>query len=69
MRRLPREATPGSKFVYKTGETDLAGILLSNAVGEPLSQYLSEKIWKPYGWNKTEFGLRISRDMNVADAV
>ncbi len=49
MRRLPREATPGSKFVYKTGETDLAGIMLSNAVGEPLSQYLSEKIWKPYG--------------------
>lgn len=49
MRRLPREAAPGSKFVYKTGETDLAGILLSNAVGEPLAQYLSEKIWRPYG--------------------
>ncbi|MFI4973911.1 MAG: serine hydrolase domain-containing protein [Caulobacterales bacterium] len=49
MRRLPREAAPGTKFVYKTGETDLAGILLSNAVGEPLSQYLSEKIWRPYG--------------------
>jgi CubicO group peptidase (beta-lactamase class C family) len=49
MRRLPREAAPGSKFVYKTGETDLAGILLSNAVGEPLAQYLSEKIWQPYG--------------------
>jgi CubicO group peptidase (beta-lactamase class C family) len=49
MRRLPREAPPGSKFSYKTGETDLAGILLSNAVGEPLSQYLSEKIWRPYG--------------------
>jgi CubicO group peptidase (beta-lactamase class C family) len=49
MRRLPREAAPGTKFVYKTGETDLAGILLSNAVGEPLAQYLSEKIWKPYG--------------------
>jgi CubicO group peptidase (beta-lactamase class C family) len=49
MRRLPREAAPGSKFSYKTGETDLAGIMLSNAVGEPLSQYLSEKIWKPYG--------------------
>jgi CubicO group peptidase (beta-lactamase class C family) len=49
MRRLPREAAPGSKFVYKTGETDLAGILLSNAVREPLAQYLSEKIWRPYG--------------------
>jgi len=49
MRRLPREAAPGAKFVYKTGETDLAGILLSNAIGEPLAQYLSEKIWQPYG--------------------
>jgi CubicO group peptidase (beta-lactamase class C family) len=49
MRQLPREAPPGSKFSYKTGETDLAGVLLSNAVGESLSQYLSEKIWKPYG--------------------
>lgn len=49
MRKLPRETAPGSKFVYKTGETDLAGILVSNAVGKPLSQYLSEKIWAPYG--------------------
>ena len=49
MRKLPREAPPGSKFVYKTGETDLAGVLVSNAVGKPLSQYLSEKIWAPYG--------------------
>jgi CubicO group peptidase (beta-lactamase class C family) len=49
MRRLPREAAPGTKFVYKTGETDLAGILLSNAVAKPLAQYLSEKIWQPYG--------------------
>ena len=49
MRRLPREAAPGSKFVYKTGETDLAGILLSNAVGKPLAEYLSDKVWRPYG--------------------
>src|ERR1700760_1455106 len=49
MRRLPREAAPGSKFVYKTGETDLAGIVLSNAVGEPLADYLSDKLWRPYG--------------------
>jgi CubicO group peptidase (beta-lactamase class C family) len=49
MRRLPREAEPGTKFVYKTGETDLAGILLSNAVGEPMAKYLSDKIWRPYG--------------------
>jgi CubicO group peptidase (beta-lactamase class C family) len=52
MRKLPREAQPGTKFVYKTGETDLAGILLSNAVGKPLAEYLSEKIWKPYGMER-----------------
>ena len=49
MRGLPREAPPGEKFVYKTGETDLAGILLSNAVGEPMSAYFSRKIWAPFG--------------------
>jgi CubicO group peptidase (beta-lactamase class C family) len=49
MRGLPREAAPGEKFVYKTGETDLAGILVSKAVGKPMSQYLSEKVWAAYG--------------------
>jgi CubicO group peptidase (beta-lactamase class C family) len=49
MARLPREAEPGAKFVYKTGETDLVGVLVSSAVGKPLSQYLSEKLWAPYG--------------------
>jgi CubicO group peptidase (beta-lactamase class C family) len=49
MRHLPREAPPGSKFVYNTGQTDLAGILVSNAVGKPLGEYLSEKIWAPFG--------------------
>ena len=49
MRRLPRADPPGAKWVYKTGETDLTGVLVSNAVGKPLAQYLSEKIWAPYG--------------------
>ncbi len=49
MRKLPREAPAGSKWVYKTGETNLIGVLVSNAVRKPLSQYLSEKVWKPFG--------------------
>jgi CubicO group peptidase (beta-lactamase class C family) len=52
MRRLPREAAPGTKWVYKTGETDLAGVLVSNAVGKPLADYLSEKIWAPFGMER-----------------
>lgn len=49
MRALPREAPAGSKWVYKTGETNLIGVLVSSATGKTVSQYLSEKIWAPYG--------------------
>lgn len=49
MSRLPREFAPGERWVYKTGETDLAGILVTRATGKSLAAYLSEKIWKPYG--------------------
>lgn len=49
MRKLPREAPAGSKWVYKTGETNLIGVLVSSATGKSLSTYLSEKIWAPFG--------------------
>ena len=49
MRTLKREAPPGTKWVYKTGETNLVGVLVSSATGKNLSKYLSEKIWRPFG--------------------
>ncbi|WP_293905521.1 serine hydrolase [Phenylobacterium sp.] len=49
MRKLPRANPPGTKFHYNTGETDLVGILVSNAVGKSVSEYASETLWKPYG--------------------
>lgn len=49
MRRLPAEAEPGKKWLYKTGETHLLGVLVSSATGQTLSSYLSSKIWAPYG--------------------
>ncbi len=50
MSKLKREAPPGTKWVYKTGETDLAGIALGRALaGKSLSQYASEKLWAPFG--------------------
>jgi len=52
MSKLPQAHEPGTQFNYSTGETDLVGILVSNAVGKPLSQYASEKIWKPYGMER-----------------
>ena len=52
VRRLPREAPPGTKWVYKTSETNLVGVLVMAATGKPLADYLSEKIWRPYGMER-----------------
>ena len=49
MRKLKREVPPGTKWVYKTGETNLIGVLVSSATGKNLSDYLSEKVWRPFG--------------------
>lgn len=50
MKELSREAPPGEKFVYKTGETNLIGLLVENAVGLPLAAYAKEKIIDPAGF-------------------
>ncbi len=49
MRKLQREAPAETKWVYKTGETNLIGVLVSSATKKQLSTYLSEKIWSRYG--------------------
>ena len=49
MRTLLREAPAGDKWAYKTGETNLIGVLVSSATGKTLSAYLSQKIWAPFG--------------------
>jgi CubicO group peptidase (beta-lactamase class C family) len=49
MRKLPRELPPGQKWVYKTGETNLIGVLVQQATKKDLAGYASEKIWAPYG--------------------
>lgn len=49
MAALPRAAEPGTVNNYSTGETQVLGEILRGAVGKPLAEYLSEKIWVPYG--------------------
>jgi len=49
MRKLPGEVTPGEKFNYNTGETNIAGALLRSAIGNNLSTYLQHKIWQTFG--------------------
>ena len=49
MKRLPRAAPPGTVNNYNTGETLVAGEVVHNAVKRSLSDYLSERIWRPFG--------------------
>jgi CubicO group peptidase (beta-lactamase class C family) len=44
-----RIAPPGTKFSYASAETQVLGLVLRNAVGRPVADYLQEKIWQPIG--------------------
>ncbi len=45
----PRVAPAGEVFNYSTAETDLVGAIVRAAVGNNLSTYLENKMWKPFG--------------------
>ena len=49
MASLPRAHSPGSTFLYNSGDTYLLGAALSQAIGKPLADYMSEKVWQPAG--------------------
>jgi CubicO group peptidase (beta-lactamase class C family) len=44
-----REVPAGTRFYYASSETETLALALRAAVGVPLADYLSEKIWKPIG--------------------
>jgi CubicO group peptidase (beta-lactamase class C family) len=52
MRTLESEAPPGTRWQYNTGETNLIGVLVANATGRPLAEYLSEKVWAAFGMDQ-----------------
>jgi CubicO group peptidase (beta-lactamase class C family) len=49
MASLPRAAEPGTVNNYSTGETQVLGEIVRGAIKKPLADYLSEKIWVPFG--------------------
>jgi CubicO group peptidase (beta-lactamase class C family) len=66
MSQLPRAHPAGEVWNYSTGETNLIGVLVREATGRDLADYLSEKIWRPYGmqqdasWLLNDDGTEIS---------
>jgi CubicO group peptidase (beta-lactamase class C family) len=66
MAKLPRAAEPGTRWNYSTGETHVVGALVRAAVGKPVAQYLSERIWAKFGmesdatwWLESPNGLEV----------
>jgi len=53
--RKPRAAEPGALFHYNSAEINLVGTLLRAAIGNNLSTYLTEKIWRPFGMESIAF--------------
>lgn len=49
MANLERAAEPGSVNNYSTGETQILAEVIHGAIDRPLSEYLSEKLWQPWG--------------------
>lgn len=49
MLRLKTVGTPGVNFNYQSSCTQLLGMVLEKATGKKLSDYASEKLWKPIG--------------------
>lgn len=49
LRACRRLHAPGEVWHYNTGDTYLLGALISAATGSTLADYLSRKIWQPYG--------------------
>ncbi|WP_424627803.1 serine hydrolase domain-containing protein [Bradyrhizobium sp. SYSU BS000235] len=49
MRELSRKHPSGTTFNYNTGDSYILGCLVSAATGETLADYMSRKIWSPFG--------------------
>lgn len=65
LRTLTREAAPGSKWVYKTGETNLIGVLVTRATGKSLTDYAEAKIWRPFGMERDLFWMVDQSGQNI----
>ena len=57
-RTLEREAPAGEKWVYKTLETNLLGLIVEEATGKSLAAYSAEKIVSPAGFEGPMFWMQ-----------
>ncbi|MEI2418277.1 serine hydrolase [Orrella sp. JC864] len=59
-----RVAPPGEKFHYSTADSVAMGIVVERAVGMPVTEYLSQKLWIPFGMERDAYWNVESQDGN-----
>lgn len=52
---LTRRLAPGKQFNYSTMDTAVLAWMLEKAVGQPISTYMTEKLWEPLGMESSGF--------------
>lgn len=49
LKTIPKEEPPGTKFVYRSADTQVLGWLVKRVTGETLADNLTRRIWGPMG--------------------
>ena len=52
---------PGTYHSYKSGDTELLGLILEKATGQSLGGYASDKLWKPLGAEQPALWIQINK--------
>ena len=63
---LVNELPPGTYNRYNSTDTQVLGMLLREAVGRPVSQYMQEELWSPMGAERAAYWLLDSEGMEMA---
>jgi CubicO group peptidase (beta-lactamase class C family) len=63
---LEREREPGTYNQYNSMDTQVLGLLLVNATGRPIFDYMQEKLWHRLGMESDAFWIVDSKKMEVA---
>ncbi len=58
--QLPLMHQPGEKWMYNTG-SDVLGVLLARASGQPLETFLRKRLFEPLGMKDTSFSVPASK--------
>lgn len=62
------KSTPGEKYKYLSGDTQILAMVLQKATGQNLSDYLSNSFWKPMGANHEALWQIDSEDFGLEKA-